>query len=59
MISGGMFSVDIFNSATSGSNVPTIGGPLCNGNIWRTQGWLRDGMNPSRFTQGLKFGPLN
>ncbi len=53
VIAGGGFTVDILNSATSGSDVPTIGGPLCNGNTWRKQVWMRDGMNPSRFSKGV------
>ena len=58
-ISGGQASVDILNSASApGGMVPTIGGPLCNGNTWRFQWWHRDGMNPSRFSKGIA-GTIN
>ena len=53
VISGGTFTVDILNSNTSGSDVPTIGGPLCNGNTWRAQAWHRNGMAPSQFSKGV------
>ena len=53
-ITGGQAYIDLLNANSApGGGVPTIGGPLCNGNTWRFQWWHRDGMNPSRFSKGL------
>jgi hypothetical protein len=55
----GTYSIDLLNAASApGGGVPTIGGALCNGNTWRFQYWHRDGMNPSRFSQGIS-GTIN
>jgi hypothetical protein len=55
----GTYSVDLLNAMSApGGGVPTIGGSLCNGNTWRFQSWHRDGMNPSRFSQGTS-GTIN